>query len=130
MVFRRAGGHVQFLLVTAKTDPSEWIFPKGHVEKGESPTDAARREVAEEAGVEGEIVASLGALTFTTRGTPLHVEFFLLEYRGNVPPVDRRQVEWLSYEEALRRLTFAEARELLATAASRIRPLGSATPSS
>ena len=31
-----------------------WDFPKGHVEQGESPLDAARRETREEAGI-GEL---------------------------------------------------------------------------
>ena len=33
-----------------------WVFPKGHIEPGESKTQTAEREVAEEAGVDARIV--------------------------------------------------------------------------
>jgi len=33
-----------------------WVFPKGHIESGESKVDAAVREVEEEAGVQAAIV--------------------------------------------------------------------------
>jgi diadenosine hexaphosphate hydrolase (ATP-forming) len=33
-----------------------WVFPKGHIEAGESKVDAAVREVEEEAGVQASIV--------------------------------------------------------------------------
>jgi diadenosine hexaphosphate hydrolase (ATP-forming) len=33
-----------------------WVFPKGHIEPGESKVDAAVREVEEEAGVQASIV--------------------------------------------------------------------------
>ena len=44
------------LLVTAKRNPDHWVFPKGHVEPGETLEVAARREAEEEAGVSGHIV--------------------------------------------------------------------------
>jgi 8-oxo-dGTP pyrophosphatase MutT (NUDIX family) len=38
-----------------------WVLPKGEVEKGERPEDAARREVREEIGVRvGEVLGELG----------------------------------------------------------------------
>ena len=42
----------------------EWIFPKGHVEAGESPEEAARREVLEETGIEIEVGSRLGATRY------------------------------------------------------------------
>jgi len=38
------------LIVRAKKNPLDWIFPKGHVERGESLAETACRELAEEAG--------------------------------------------------------------------------------
>lgn len=33
-----------------------WVFPKGHIERGESKVDAAVREVEEEAGVQASVL--------------------------------------------------------------------------
>jgi 8-oxo-dGTP pyrophosphatase MutT (NUDIX family) len=45
---------VEFLLVETKRG-KRWTFPKGHVEQGERPWEAAAREAREEAGVEGDV---------------------------------------------------------------------------
>ena len=37
---------------TRRANPDVWDFPGGHVEPGENPLDALRREVAEELGAE------------------------------------------------------------------------------
>ena len=42
------GEHRRYLLLRAY---NYWDFPKGRVEEGETPWEAARREVAEEAGL-------------------------------------------------------------------------------
>src|SRR5947207_73870 len=50
VVFRRGpGGEPRFLLI--RDSYRNWGFPKGHLEPGEPPADAARREVAEETGL-------------------------------------------------------------------------------
>ena len=41
-----------------------WSLPKGHIEEGETPEQAALREVAEETGIESEISKSLGVIDF------------------------------------------------------------------
>ena len=52
--YRRGDGRLEFLLVRTKHG-DKWTFPKGHVEQGETPADAAAREAREEAGVSGTI---------------------------------------------------------------------------
>src|SRR3989441_5545087 len=50
VVFRRGpDGEPRFLLI--RDSYRNWGFPKGHLEPGEPPADAARREVAEETGL-------------------------------------------------------------------------------
>jgi 8-oxo-dGTP pyrophosphatase MutT (NUDIX family) len=52
--YRERDGAVELLLVRTKGG-DKWTFPKGHVEHGEDPREAALRETVEEAGVTGEI---------------------------------------------------------------------------
>ena len=42
-----------------------WSLPKGHIEEGESAEVAAIREVGEETGIVGRVVAPLGVIVFT-----------------------------------------------------------------
>src|SRR5947209_17349617 len=44
IVFRRRQGAVEILLVSPKRGEAAWIFPKGHLEHGETPAHAALRE--------------------------------------------------------------------------------------
>ena len=59
-----------------------WSLPKGHIEEGETPEDTAVREVAEETGIIGEVVAPLGIIDFwfVADGRRIHktVHHFLL----------------------------------------------------
>ena len=47
VVFRGAGDEVEFLVVQARDNPTQWVFPKGHIEAGETAAETARREVRE-----------------------------------------------------------------------------------
>ncbi|HBZ87024.1 MAG: ADP-ribose pyrophosphatase [Candidatus Edwardsbacteria bacterium RIFOXYD12_FULL_50_11] len=62
VVVRKVGDRI---LVALVTEPGfkEYILPKGHVESGENLEQAARREIAEEAGfTELKLVKSLGSI--------------------------------------------------------------------
>ena len=113
VVARKQEGEPQVLLVTAKKRPNEWIFPKGHIEPGESAEVAARREAEEEAGVRGHIVAPLGELRFEFNSEKFRVRYFLVQYENTTGKGDGRRVRWHSLVEAIRILTFPNARELL-----------------
>jgi mutator protein MutT len=101
-------------------------LPKGHVEKGETPAQAAAREVHEEAGVEGELVESLGEVRYMyERGGALidkRVEFFLIEYRVGDPADHDHEIEearWVPLAEAAKQLTYKGEREMVERAMSR-----------
>ena len=111
---RLDGKEPRVLLVTSKRNPKRWIFPKGHVEKGETAEAAALREAREEAGIVSKPVGPAGVLEFKFLGTGVRVEYFLaLLKREAGPPEDGRERSWFSLDEALERLRFRNTRKLL-----------------
>ena len=114
IVFRGSGRDLAFLLVTSKKVPGFWIFPKGHVEPGETAAAAGLRETQEEAGVSGELLGAVGApLVFEWDGRRYRVEYFLIRAISEAPATDGRDIAWLPFDEALARLTFEDTRQLL-----------------
>lgn len=105
VVIQHVNGTVHLLLVRS-SDGRAWLFPKGHIEVGESAEQAALRETREEAGVDGRIGARLGTSDYARKGKQITVEFFLVEYLGAVESVEKRDQRWCSCEEALDLLSF------------------------
>ena len=117
VVYRRDPDAVRFLLVTAKNQDREWVFPKGHIEEGESAPETAVREVLEESGVNARVVELLGRLEFDGRRGWIRADFFLMEFSGEGPAsTEGRSRAWLTHAEADRALGFPDARQLLAKA--------------
>ena len=102
-------------------------LPKGHPDGAESAAEAALREVREEAGVEAEVVDSLGEVRYWYqrggRRIAKVVEFFLLRYvAGNVDDHDHEveNARWVPAAEAIRTLTYAGERDMVKKALSRL----------
>jgi 8-oxo-dGTP pyrophosphatase MutT (NUDIX family) len=122
VVFRTAGQDVEILVVSAKPVPHDWVLPKGHIERDETPEECARREVREEAGIDAEPIVFLGYDAFTTpQGKSVAAAFYLLRYAGTAPASEQRQVSWLSIPEALELLPFDGARRIIKAAEAAIR---------
>jgi 8-oxo-dGTP pyrophosphatase MutT (NUDIX family) len=103
-------------------------LPKGHVDPGESPIEAAQREVREETGLHAEPVCELGESRYWYRrdGKTIgkRVAFFLFEFRdGNTDDHDDEveEVRWLGLEEAQRALSHTAEREMVALAIAHLR---------
>ncbi len=104
-------------------------LPKGHLDGDETPEQAARREVAEETGVDAELVEELGDVRYRydRRGRRVDkvVRFYLLHYRsGDVADHDHEieEARWISLPDAARQLTYAGEREMVQRAMSRVAP--------
>jgi 8-oxo-dGTP pyrophosphatase MutT (NUDIX family) len=123
VVVRRTGDALHYLLI--HDGHRNWGFPKGHVDGGESPEAAARREVQEETGLADlEPRGALGCIDwyFRHRGRLIHkyCHFFLFGSNGGepVPQTDEGIAEcvWLDYDAARTRLTHANSRRILGLA--------------
>jgi 8-oxo-dGTP pyrophosphatase MutT (NUDIX family) len=101
-------------------------LPKGHPDGDETPQEAARREVAEEAGVTAELVGELGEVNYRYerggRRIAKTVRFYLFEYlSGSLEDHDHEieEARWMPLEQAARDLTYAGEREMVQRALSR-----------
>lgn len=97
-----------------------WSLPKGHVEQGESLQQAAVREVSEETGILGRVLAPLGVIDFYFTADERRVHktvhhFLLLAEEGDLSDddIEVEQVAWVPLDELSDRLAYADERRLL-----------------
>jgi 8-oxo-dGTP pyrophosphatase MutT (NUDIX family) len=131
IVFRRGPEEgPRFLLIRDSYD--NWGFPKGHLEDGESPAEAAQRETAEETGLEQLVLQGPIRVIdwhFRFRGRHIHkyCHFFLFESpSGEACPQVAEGItdcQWRPLEEALDLLSYDNARGVLKRAGDMVRTL-------
>lgn len=96
-----------------------WSLPKGHIEMGETAEQTAIREVAEETGIQGSVLAALGSIDywFVTEGRRVHktVHHYLMRFSGGElsdEDVEVTEVAWVPLHELPKRLAYADERRL------------------
>lgn len=96
-----------------------WSLPKGHIEKGETAEQTAIREVAEETGIQGSVLAALGSIDywFVTEGRRVHktVHHYLMRFSGGElsdEDVEVTEVAWVPVRELPAKLAYADERRL------------------
>jgi 8-oxo-dGTP pyrophosphatase MutT (NUDIX family) len=123
IAFRPADGGVEVALISVG-DPPRWQLPKGLVDPGETPEQAAVRETREEAGVETRVLGPLEVIDYwyvakhTEEPVRYHkfVHLFLLEYQGgDVRDHDHEvnEARWFPLAEAVTRLAFPSERKAM-----------------
>jgi 8-oxo-dGTP pyrophosphatase MutT (NUDIX family) len=109
-----------------------WGLPKGHIEAGETAELAALREVSEECGVPADLLTVVGRLpsseyVYRRAGklTFKLVEHFLVTVPAGTEvtpqPGEIDEAEWLAFDEASARASFADTRTALASAVTALR---------
>lgn len=117
IAMRNGVPHVALIATRRKT---RWGLPKGALDAGETPEEAALREVREETGLEARIVRLLDTIEYFFRAGDalIHksVTFYLMEYVGGelVPQLSEVDaVEWVELSASVRRASFDSERKLL-----------------
>ena len=98
-----------------------WSLPKGHIEEGETPEQAALREVAEETGIQSAIERSLGVIDFwfMAGGKRIHktVHHYLFRETGGLLAPQESEVDevgWFPLAEIVDRLAYPDEKKLIA----------------
>lgn len=114
----------QILYLLLHYTAGHWDFPKGIIEEGETPVEAALRELKEEAGITAELDTHFQqpiSYLFKDGKSELvskKVLFFVgkTEEKKIILSDEHVDYKWLSYDEAQKQLTYANAKRILTMA--------------
>jgi 8-oxo-dGTP diphosphatase len=106
IVLRR--GDTPQIAIVRQRKRNEWVLPKGKLDDGETPREAALREVLEETGHNVVVHEFLGTIAYQSGGPIKIVHFWRMEAEGG--PVrklmnDIKAIDWLTLDDALARLS-------------------------
>ncbi len=132
IIFRVENERVKYLLLHylrgQRTKNPYWDFPKGHIEKGETETKAMRRGVFEEAGIKDlkliprfrEVIKYFFKLSGKT--VFKMVVFYLGETKTSEIKISSEHIgyKWIEYENAIKELSFDNAKSVLQKANERL----------
>jgi ADP-ribose pyrophosphatase YjhB (NUDIX family) len=117
------GGEIPKGALIGRTDRQGrllWSLPKGHIEAGETAEQAARREVREETGIDGEILGELGTIDFwfVADGRRIHktVRHYLMRrVSGELSDADVEvdEVAWVPLPDIRGQLAYPDERGLV-----------------
>ncbi len=118
VVFTRVDGEIKYLLVS--NPGGIYGFPKGHMEKGETETETALREVYEETGVKIRLISGFRTddehLIPRKKDTVKHIVYFLGEYENQSIVYQKDELSGaylLGYREAIERFQYESSKRIL-----------------
>lgn len=134
IIFRLVGGVPHYLLLHYHS--GHWEFAKGHIEKGEEVEDTVRREIKEETGIEDIVIIpgfkeyskyffrkSYDLIGSEKKKAPWVfklVTFLVAETTIEEVKISKEHIgfAWLPFKEAVKKITYKNAKELLTRAHS------------
>lgn len=120
IIFRR-DGELKYLLLHYRFKTDYWDFPRGNIEKGEGEQKTALREIKEETGI-GDVQFLPGFAErmewfYKREGQTVYKEatFFLAETHQKEIVLSKEHIgyAWLTYDKALKKLTFENAKDVM-----------------
>lgn len=120
VVYRVINGVVRYLLIKNRRS-SNWSFPKGHVEEGETSEETAKREVLEEAGIRIRIFPGFVSKSQYTIQNRIQktVQIFAATTNDEQTRIQPEEIEdyiWLPFESAHKYLKFENDKAILSEA--------------
>lgn len=128
IIFRQGEKDIEVLLIQDAKD--RWTIPKGHIEPGETAVQTARREIAEEAGLQNvEMLGWLGKIHFRYRRIDklvlMTTQIYLVKALGNTDAIKKEEwmngIKWFSFNDALEEIEYEDIAKLMLKAKTRIR---------
>ena len=116
VVIRKKENGQTFVLLLLHNDVDTWHFPKGHMEEGESPEEAAIRETKEETGCAVNLIKPLRQVHyFDSDNIEVFLNMFLAEITsGDITPEhDKCELHWVKLQEAAAKLTFNDMKDFI-----------------
>jgi 8-oxo-dGTP pyrophosphatase MutT (NUDIX family) len=112
-----------FIALLYRANHDDWSFPKGHIEKNESPIEAAKREVLEETGLSVRLISDdLPLMEYThPNGDKIIVYMFLMQSQddGNLKAeFNGDKIIWVPYREVANKLSYLNTREYFTAVSS------------
>jgi len=120
VIIKKEKGQPRVLLI--KDSYGHWIWPKGHIEKGETPEDAALREISEETGlkkIQTEERLGKQQYFFTLQGKRIFktVHIFLVKANAReklvIQTSEIEKGQWFWASDALKTIEYKGAKEFL-----------------
>lgn len=111
VVYRKQGECYEYLLLGREEQGTKtYHLPKGTIEAGETLEVCAKREIAEEAGVEVNIISYIGGkhakFAYNGRYFDKMCHYYVAEYIGELGVIDNEHDfrQWVSYKDAIKKL--------------------------
>ncbi|MEM0158310.1 MAG: NUDIX domain-containing protein [Thermoplasmataceae archaeon] len=130
ITFRIINGKLEYLFLKRKEGFLD--FPKGHIEAGETPIEAARRETMEETGLEPDVIEGFTYemnyfYTFNGKRINKRVIMFLgrsTDFKSAHHSSEHTGIVWLEFDDAMLNIKYNNQKEALKSAQDYLKTIG------